>query len=325
MATLGTEIVDHFQLDYGDDPYWSESSWFSWAIPERNINGFFYNHFRPNMNCLLCGPAMWDLSGRHTWQFRFFDWQLMRQLPEGRYGVDYDKYDFTTPYSFSIRMEEPLRRYRLGYDREGFQLDLVFTGSCDPHSIAPREDHGFTGAYKMHFEQPGRIEGTVELDGERFEVDCFSIRDGSHGRRFLENVTPGGYTWSTADANNGWHVMALNEDRSHDSFVMGGYLFRDGTIASIRQGTRRVLERDGARPIRIEVTATDDLGRELHAIGRERVPAEFQLFPDRAQWWTQYAWDYDGFTGALGEDQEFYGLHDFRRWQRAGPEAWARR
>ena len=86
---LTTEVADHFNMNLDDDPYWSESSWFSWAIPERGINGFFYNHFRPNMNCLLCGPAMWDRSGMHTWKFRFFDWQLMRQLPEGRFGVDY--------------------------------------------------------------------------------------------------------------------------------------------------------------------------------------------------------------------------------------------
>jgi hypothetical protein len=42
-------------------------------------------------------------------------------------------------------------------------------------------------------------------------------------------------------------------------------------------------------------------------------------------WWQQFAWDYDGFTGAVGEDQEYYGLQDYRNWHRAGPEAWARR
>jgi len=42
---LTTEVADHFNMTPDNDPYWSESSWFSWAVPERKINGFFYNTF----------------------------------------------------------------------------------------------------------------------------------------------------------------------------------------------------------------------------------------------------------------------------------------
>ena len=107
--------------------------------------------------------------------------------------------------------------------------------------------------------------------------------------------------------------------------VVGGYILRDGQMASIVDGTRRVVERAGPRPEVVEVRAIDELGRELHAIGRAQVPAEFMLFPERGQWWTMFRWDYDGFAGATGEDQEYYGIHEFRKWHRAGPEAWARR
>ena len=322
---LTTEVADHFNMAKDDDPYWSESSWFSWAVPERGINGLFYNHFRPNMNCMLAGPAMWDASTCHVWDFRYFDWQAMRPLPEGQFGVDYDKYDFTAPFSFRLKMLEPLKRYRLGYDRNGFRLDLEFEAIAPPHAIAPSTGHGMDGAFKMHFEQPGRIRGTVELDGERYDIDCFSIRDGSHGRRNLEGVTPGGYCWSTADEKSGFHALSLDKNDCRDTPIIGGYILRDGVIASITEGTRRVVERTGPRPSKVEVIATDQLGRRLHALGREVAPAEFMLFPDRGQWWTQYAWDYDGHTAAVGEDQEFYGLQSFRRWHRAGPEAWARR
>lgn len=320
-----SKSLDHFYMDLSDDPYWTESSWFSWAIPEQDICGFFYNHFRPNMNCLLGGPAMWDRSGRHVWDFLFFDWQTMRVPPEGRFGVDYDKYDFVTPWSMSIRMLEPLTSYRLGYDREGFRLDLVFTATAPPHIMHALTPEQLKGAFKIHFEQPGRIEGTVELDGQRYEVDCFSIRDGGHGPRFLEKSPPGGYAWSTADANNGWHMLAPNATEGHITKAFGGYILRDGVMASIAEGSRRVLERNGARPSAVEIRARDTLGRELHAVGRAQTPAEFMLFPDRGQWWQLYRWDYDGFTGAVGEDQEYYGIQEFRRWHRAGPEAWRQR
>jgi hypothetical protein len=317
--------LDHFNLNLDADPYWSESSWFSWAIPDRDINGFFYNHFRPNMNCMLAGPAMWDGSGEHVWEFRYFDWQLMRLLPDGRYGVDYDKYDFATPWGMSIRTLEPGMSYRLGYERHEFKLDLEFEGLTAPHVLSPAAPPGSDQPSRLHFEQPGRIRGTVGLDGETFAVDCHSIRDGSHGRRHLETPTPGGYSWSTADAKTGFHVLAIDRRRGHDTEVIGGYLLRDGEIAHIEKGVRRVVERTGPRPSRIEVIAEDVLGRELHALGREQTPAEIMLFPDHGQWWTLFRWDFDGFTDAVGEDQEYYGIQDFRRWHRAGPEAWKSR
>lgn len=322
---LTSEVADHFNLKKDDDLYWSESSWFSWAIPERKINGFFYNHFRPNMNCMLAGPAMWDASTPHAWDFPFFDWQAMRPLPRGRFGIDYDKYDFMTDFSFGIKMLEPLKRYQLMYDANGFTLDLVFEAVAEPHEIGSRDDHGFDGAYKLHFEQPGRIKGTIRLEGETYQVDTFSIRDGSHGRRNLEKCTPGGYLWSTADAQTGFHMMAVDANQSRDTVSVGGYLMRDGVVSSLAEGTRRVLERDGPRVTAVEVIAKDQLGRELHAVGRSVCHAEVVLFPDRGMWWQQYAWDYDGHEGAIGEDQEYYGLQDYRLWHRAGPEAWAKR
>jgi hypothetical protein len=322
---LTADVADHFNPRMDDDPYWSESSWFSWAIPERGICGFFYNHFRPNMNCFLGGPAMWDDTGRYVWDMRYFDWQLLRQLPRGKWGVDYDKYDFEAPCSMSIRTLEPLKRYRLGYDRNGFKLDLVYEALCEPNQIGAHKEGGYEDAYRLHFEQPGRVQGTVELDGERYDVDCFSIRDGSHGRRHLDRVPAGGYTWSTADARNGWHLMAVDLDGSRETKVMGGYILRDGVISPTVSGVRRVLERDGPRPVRLEVELEDELGRKLHAVGRERTWAEFTLFSDHGQYWSLFEWDYDDFRGVVGEDQEYKGLDDWRRWHRAGPEAWRRR
>ena len=190
-SRVTSEVADHFLRDYPDHPYWSESSWFSWGIPERGINGAFYIHFRVNMNCVLAGAFMWDASGEHSFDCLYWDWQAMRTLPEGRYGVDYDKGNWQTPWGMKHKMLEPMRRYKLDYERENFLLDLTFDAVAEGHQIPRKSDHGLQNAYAFHFEQPGRIRGTVDLDGERYEVDCFSIRDGSHGPRFLEVTTPG--------------------------------------------------------------------------------------------------------------------------------------
>ncbi|MBU6265937.1 MAG: hypothetical protein KGN34_00260 [Sphingomonadales bacterium] len=320
-------LLDHF-APLGDDLTWTESSWFSWAIPDRDIAGLVWTHFRPNQASFCGGPAMWDRSGQHVWEFRYFDFQLMRPLPEGRWGEDYDKYDYQTPWGLDVRMEQPLQRYRIRYDRAGFRLDLTFTAIAPPNIMGqgfqdkpPMQQLG--RAFKVHFEQPGRIAGWVELDGERLAVDCFSIRDGGHGPRSMERAAPGGYAWSTADARTGWHILAP-DTKSRVGKAVGGYILRDGVISEVVSGHRRVLERDGPRPTKIEVHLKDALDRELTALGREQTPAKFMLFPDRGQWWTLYKWDYDGFTDATGEDQEYYGIHAFRDWHRAGPAVWER-
>lgn len=321
--TLSTDVADYFNMGLTDDLYWTESSWFSWAIPEKDICGFFYNHFRPNMNCLLGGPAMWDRSGSNVWNFLFYDWQLMRELPRGTYGVDYNKYNFETPWSMSLQMLEPLQRYQLKYDRNGFRLDLVFTAISEPNVVGAKP--GMERSFRLHFEQPGRIEGTVELEGEPYEVNCFSIRDGSHGPRFMESTIPGGYTWSTADEKTGWHVIAKDRNNSRETEVIGGYVLREGVMAPIAKGVRRVVERSGPRPEVVEIEVEDAIGRRLHASGRAQTPAEFMLFPDRGQWWTLFRWEYDGFDNAVGEDQEYYGIHDFRKWHRADAATWKTR
>ena len=325
MTAHLSESLDHFYRGTSDDPYWTDSSWFSWSIPEKNICGLIWTHFRPNMNCLCGGPAMWDLSGEQVWEFPFFDFQTMRRLPEGRYGMDYDKYDFTTPWGLSVRMVEPLQTYRIAYDRAGFRLELEFNAIAAPNIMNNPGSEQLKTAFKTHFEQPGRIRGFIELEGERHPVDTFSIRDGGHGPRFMENSPPGGYAWSTADEKTGFHALAPGSGDSAQAPVIGGYILRDGVMAATVSGHRRVVERKGPRPEVVEVQLRDELGRELHAIGRAQVPAKFMLFPERGQWWTLFRWDYEGASGATGEDQEFYGIHEFRKWHRAGPEAWAKR
>ena len=325
MSADLSESLDHFYRGQSDDPYWTDSFWFSWAIPEKDICGLVWTHFRPNMNCICGGPAMWDLSGQHVWEFPFFDFQTMRRLPEGRYGIDYDKFDFAAPWSLSVKMVEPMETYRISYDRAGFRLELEFNAIAPPNIMNRPSAEQLKSAFKVHFEQPGRIRGYVELEDVRHDVDTFSIRDGGHGPRFMEASPPGGYAWSTADEKTGFHVLAPNSGNAPQSDVIGGYILRDGIMSPTAGGIRRVLERRGARPEVVEVKIRDELGRELHAIGRAQVPAEFMLYPDRGQWWTLFTWDYEGATGAPGEDQEYYGIHEFRKWHRAGPDAWAKR
>ncbi len=323
MDTL-SEALDRIYKDKTDDPTWTESVWFSWAIPERDTNGFVWVHFRPNQNCICGGVAMWDPSGELVWEFPYFDFQTMRPMPAGRWAIDYDKFDFITPWGLEIRTLESLKRYWIRYDRAGFKLELTWTAVAPPNVMNRPPADQLTRAFRLHFEQPGRSQGFVELEGQRLAVDCFGVRDGGHGPRNMEATKSGAYAWSTADEKTGFHVLAPDAT-GPEAKVIAGYLLRDGVMSPMVSGTRRVLARTGPRPSHVEIRARDEMGRELHAIGRERAPAKVMLFPERANWWTMCRWDYDGFESAVGEDQEYYGIHEFRRWHRGGPALWKTR
>lgn len=54
---------------------------------------------------------------------------------------------------------------------------------------------GFSHLKARHFDQVGHVVGTVELDGERVDVDCYAIRDRSWGPRTERGYRRVGYTW----------------------------------------------------------------------------------------------------------------------------------
>jgi hypothetical protein len=87
-----------------------------------------------------------------------------------------DLRDFTSPTGIRVQCLEPLTRYRIGYERPGCEIDLVYEALMEPQVIGHGEPEGL---FTPHFDQPGHVTGTFVLDGDRMDVDCYSIRDRS--------------------------------------------------------------------------------------------------------------------------------------------------
>ena len=64
--------------DPGDDPWWTETVWFGWMVPERKMLGSFYPFFRPNMGVQAGGVWLFDDTAELPWEVCFFDfnWHL---------------------------------------------------------------------------------------------------------------------------------------------------------------------------------------------------------------------------------------------------------
>ena len=196
--------ADYFCDTPGDSPYWNESVWFSFSIPERRIHGSIQYYFRPNMGMLNGGPIMWDPSGTYQWNCLYYNWSHLQGMPP-----EAKKFDMTANNSLSVKVLEPLTRYAIGYDNEDFQMDLEWQAIGPIHELRTG-DPGAQAVAKFHIEQPGRIKGMVRRDGEEYVVDSFSMRDVSYGERQYGSLASGGYFWGIAE-NSAFHAIAVGE------------------------------------------------------------------------------------------------------------------
>ena len=176
-----------------EEDSWTETCWFTFAVPERRLSGQLYPFFRPNQRVAAGGAYFWDESGSTLSTCRFAKnfWHL--PLAEGA-----DLADLELANGIRYRCLEPLRRYAVRYldpDDGEVALDLVFEAIAEPN---------YLGA--SHLDQPGRYTGTLRIRDERIAVDAFGMRDRSWGPRsqFGTTLHPGapyahgGYSYAAA-------------------------------------------------------------------------------------------------------------------------------
>jgi hypothetical protein len=314
---------DYFHPRPADEPFWNEASWFSFMVPERDIAGFVYLYHRPNIGYTVAGVAAWDPSGSENYDCLLYDWGEAYRTPEGA-----EMFDFALDNGLRVELLEPLRRYRFTYrGQNGFNadvaLDLTFTASCPPHNAGM--PGGLDEWGKGHYDQLGRMNGTLALDGEVIEVDCVAQRDRSWGVRNIVNNPRGQMIWGVGETSS-FHALAVSFRKPDEDPVLGtaedviiGYYLKDGEYGDIVQGsggTITVTERDATgRPLSYRIAATDSLGRRLEAVGRVRNILNWQGYSWLITFWSLVEWEVDGQI-ALGEGQDYWPLHHSRTFMR---------
>jgi hypothetical protein len=317
---------DHFHVR-SDDPYWNESAWFGFNVPDQLMTGFVYFFHRPNMNYSVGGVAIWDPSGEYEWDCRYYDWAETVELPEGA-----DMFDFSLRNGLTVACEKELQAFKLDYKGEGCEVDLSFDAFLEPQGAALGSTLGLPKGSdewgKGHYDQPGRIQGTIRLGSgtgtETIAVNSLSMRDHSWGPRRYTTNPRGNFAMAFANEQSGFCFFAgadLPRETDPcvgvpDPLIFGWYL-RDGVSSRLISGERTVTERDDrGRPIAVVIDGVDELGRELHTEGRCRNALFWHGYPYLYQFWCMAEWDYDGHTGVVGEEQDFFPLQQARRYLR---------
>ncbi|MCK0516693.1 hypothetical protein [Williamsia sp. DF01-3] len=258
MTSVLTTADDTFHLPKDDnDPWWTETVWFAWMIPERQLLGYYYVAFRPNLGVYSGGVTVFDASAELPWELPFHNWDWHQAIPEGL-----DLRNAELENGMGIIAEEPGTRYHLTYEhRRGLSLDMHYTATCPPllSLQVPPFIHG-------HLDQIGHVTGTMVLDGEVLPIDCLAMRDRSWGPRPEGPQPRAGYSYGALPGGTAFLAVGMSKDHARE--ITTGFLHRDGTQHRLTSGTREV-ERDGdGRPTAIHIDAVDEDRRSLVVHGR---------------------------------------------------------
>jgi len=148
-----TSVDDNFHVPTSLDYNWTETCWFALVVPDRKITIQLYPFFQTNLQVVSAGVYIWDHSGDQWWNIRYN--KNFWHLPFPKQPL----HNMQLPNGLRYKCIEPLQKYELGFDcpdGEDVHLDVVWEGVV-PANRAP------TGT---HMDQPGRIHGTLVLDGE---------------------------------------------------------------------------------------------------------------------------------------------------------------
>jgi hypothetical protein len=308
---------DEFHPPATDDPYWSETNWFAFGVPDLRLSGWLYPFFRPNLGVCSAAVLLWDHQGDQTWNCRYYKqfWHL--PMPDGPLS------DFTLANGRHYRCTEDQMVYQLTYDDpdgDEISIALTFTATMPPLATT---NAGPSGG---HLDQVGTFEGAIKLRGETIPVlETYGAHDRSWGSRSQFSQ----YLMSSGNfrASESPYFFAANENIAFQGIaanltpeypMLMGFLMRDSVVTRLKSGNREVLERDESTgaPVRVLVTAVDEEGHELHAEGQCVNRLMVFLNENLCGWNSLVRWDVDG-VEVWGEHHDNFSAHAMRRFARA--------
>lgn len=295
---LTTEDDDFHPRD--DDPWWTETMWFAWMVPERGILGYYYPLFRPNLGIQAGGVLVFDPSAELPWELPVFDYHWHQRIPDGC-----DLRAATLDNGMRIHCVVPTRQWELGFENRDLVLSLRVDGVAKP--LVTRGTPPFN---KGHIDQICRVTGTMVLHGETIPVDCFAMRDRSWGPRQDGRQPQVGYSYATHDEHNAWLAVTIGTQSHYE--VTTGFNIVDGEWARMVSGTRAVERDADGRPERYVVDAVDELGRRVTASGAMVSRQVFTAYPSMFCWNALVEWSTGEATG-WGEDQDCWHPRKWRQ------------
>jgi len=149
-------------------PLWSESYWFPIYDPETKIGivtriGILANQRLANL-----------------WMFISHDGCIVHNVTDLVCPLPDSDIDDLRLRNVRYRCLDPLRRWRLSYDGDGYAMDLLWQAICPVYQYPVSPDSTVDQSAR-HIEQSARVRGTVTIAGKTYTLDCLGHRDHSWG------------------------------------------------------------------------------------------------------------------------------------------------
>lgn len=281
------EEDDYFHPPASEERWWTETYWFSFDDPIRHISGTFYPLVRPNLDIAALTVAIWAPGQSTAWSAPYYrgHWHLKPPAFAGNH-MEFE--------GLCYEVLEPLNRYRVKYEDSGtFSADLDVVGVSENHVLASGPERG-------HWDQPTRVRGWLNFQGEQIEIDCFGMRDRSWGPRFDDASARATYVYGI-NANASFLVVTQLTGAKVNS---QGYLEQSGKRGRIVSAEVLAERDENHRVTTVKIIANDDLGRELKVTGFPRNHIAKQASPGYFAWMSLIEWDFHG--TAYGEFQDVW-------------------
>lgn len=291
----------------GDKHSWTETSWWSFNVPERSMGGWLYVQVRPHQDSTAGGAFVWDDSASLPWELPYYGMFTHQKLPR-----NLDLRHARLDSGVGIDVVEPGMVYDLSYrfrDQDDFLADLRFHGLIPPF---PYLSGTPPFSASSHFDQPGRLTGTIRVRGEDISIDCLSVRDRSWGPRPEHWGRTGrlSYAFGTFDDGNGFLAFFApvgDDPFSDDERLTTGYLLQDGVVQRLTGGDRR-NRRDAADGMVREIALflEDESGRTSEVTGTS--VSRMVLPRHRITYNSLIRWHAAGDRIGYGEDQDLWPM-----------------
>ncbi len=294
-----------------DDPTWAETNYFGFFNAEHHLNVGVYALFRPNLG--IVGSTVCINSGRCVtpWESDFSDLRSSLPIPEPRSLLDYRLLN-----SLHVRCTDPNQTWLIHYDDgEGTAIDVTWDAlmpafdihdpGMDPMCAKATEatDAGkfaWGTAYNGHFDQTGRVRGTVSVRGTSHAIDCVSTMDHSWGPR-PERGKPN-MSWLHAHFSEDLSMHAIfgfdPMRNGTELWLAHGYVLDRGTVHGLKAGTGTVERHQERYPESVELRVTDSSDRDFTLKGQALTTFPWQCWPNMVAFNSLAEWTIDGPDGA---------------------------
>lgn len=292
----------------------TETSYFGFSVPERNLNGEVYAWFHPALRVVSAGVFVWRGFKRTSLAAEYFDFRTYLPWPEG------DLDDCALANGLRLRVEKPLERWTCEYRDDARDTSLtLLSRALMPPAAPPRGGH---------LVQAVRTSGELVLRGEKIPIDGFFTRDRSWGAPRPEDpypIPPLGWMVGVFGPDLAFHVAGFDDPalgpawagqyaipRAGESLRFG-YVFRGGQTFAVTRMSR-LTERadDGVEPraVRLEL---DDSGGRTHTLRGEITSClPWYTWPNALNYFCQTRWTLGDRVG-WGDVQDMnFGDHILR-------------